>query len=82
MQITSASMLANVLRDQRKNKKISQSEAAKTVGIKQTTISAFENSPESTKLATLFKLLAALDLELSVNPRSAESNTSQWTEEW
>lgn len=86
MQITSAKMLANAVRDQRKAQKITQIETAKLVGIKQTTVSAFENSPEGTKLDTLFKLLAALDLELHVQARNSngesQSNTQQWNEEW
>lgn len=57
-------MLANAVRDQRKTRNITQSENAKLVGIKQNTVSAFENNPDGTKLETLFKLLAALDLEL------------------
>ena len=71
MQITSAKMLANAVRDQRKAQNITQSDTAKLVGIKQTTVSAFENKPEGTKLDTLFKLLAALDLELHIQPRNS-----------
>ncbi|MCD9494075.1 helix-turn-helix domain-containing protein [Photobacterium carnosum] len=86
MQITSAKMLANAVRDQRKAQNITQSNTAKLVGIKQTTVSAFENTPEGTKLDTLFKLLAALDLELHVQPRNStaetQSNNQQWNEEW
>ncbi|WP_232601407.1 helix-turn-helix domain-containing protein [Photobacterium carnosum] len=41
MQITSAKMLANAVRDQRKAQNITQSNTAKLVGIKQTTVSAF-----------------------------------------
>ncbi|OBU16249.1 XRE family transcriptional regulator [Photobacterium aquimaris] len=86
MQITSAKMLANAVRDQRKRQNITQSDAAKLVGIKQTTVSAFENTPEGTKLDTLFKLLAALDLELQVQPRNSNaeirSSNQQWNEEW
>ncbi|MBP2701081.1 helix-turn-helix domain-containing protein [Photobacterium lucens] len=86
MQITSAKMLANAVRDQRKAQSRTQSDTAKLVGIKQTTVSAFENNPESTKLETLFKLLAALDLELHVQPRNTntEPHTAQqkWNEEW
>ncbi len=79
-------MLANAVRDQRKAQKITQTETAKLVGVKQTTVSAFENTPEGTKLDTLFKLLAALDLELHVQARNSngesKSNTQQWNEEW
>ncbi|MCJ8273474.1 MAG: helix-turn-helix domain-containing protein [Psychrosphaera sp.] len=87
MQITSPQMLANILREQRKQQKLSQNDAAASVGIKQTTISAFENAPNGTRLETLFKLLAALDLELAINPRTAKALDSaapdnQWQEEW
>jgi len=84
MHITSAAMLANVLRDKRKRKGLSQNEAGKSVGIKQTTVSAFENSPEGTRLETLFKLLAALELELHVAERKSSSETtgSDWDQEW
>lgn len=86
MQITSAKMLANAVRDQRKTRNITQSETAKLVGIKQNTVSAFENNPGGTKLETLFKLLAALDLELHLQPRNTttepHTNTKKWSEEW
>ena len=86
MQITSAKMLANAVRDQRKTRNITQSETAKLVGIKQNTVSAFENNPDGTKLETLFKLLAALDLELHLQPRNTtaapQTNTQKWSEEW
>jgi len=86
MQVTSAKILANVVRDQRKAQKMTQIETAKLVGMKQATVSAFENAPEGTKLDTLFKLLAALDLELHVQPRNSNNESdraaSQWNEEW
>ncbi|PSW35856.1 transcriptional regulator [Photobacterium phosphoreum] len=86
MQITSAKMLANAVRDQRKTRNITQSETAKLVGIKQNTVSAFENNPDGTKLETLFKLLAALDLELHLQPRNTtaelHTNAQKWSEEW
>ncbi|MCD9511545.1 helix-turn-helix domain-containing protein [Photobacterium phosphoreum] len=86
MQITSAKILANAVRDQRKTRNITQSETAKLVGIKQNTVSAFENNPDGTKLETLFKLLAALDLELHLQPRNTTAelhiNTQKWSEEW
>lgn len=83
MKVTSAGALAQAVRDQRKVNKLTQSETAEQVGIKQTTVSDFENKPESTKLETLFKILSALDLELHVVKRgsSLPDNTS-WTQEW
>ncbi|WP_366537243.1 helix-turn-helix domain-containing protein, partial [Salmonella enterica] len=77
MKVTSPSLLAAAVRDQRKLSKLTQSEAAKQVGIKQTTVSDFELRPESTKLETLFKLLSALDLELHVVKRGSTLDDSK-----
>jgi HTH-type transcriptional regulator / antitoxin HipB len=53
------------------------------VGLRQETVSAFENKPDNTKLATLFKLLAALDLELQIVLRgTANKANSGWDQEW
>ncbi|EHF3306455.1 helix-turn-helix domain-containing protein [Salmonella enterica subsp. enterica serovar Montevideo] len=83
MKVTSPSLLAAAVRDQRKLSKLTQSEAAKQVGIKQTTVSDFELRPESTKLETLFKLLSALDLELHVVKRGSTLGDSKvWDREW
>jgi len=71
MKVTSPALLAAAVRDQRKISKLTQTETAKQVGVKQTTVSDFENRPESTKLETLFKILAALDLELHVVKRGS-----------
>ncbi len=82
MKVTSPSLLAAAVRDQRKLSKLTQSEAAKQVGIKQTTVSDFELRPESTKLETLFKLLSALDLELHVVKRGSILDDSKvWDRE-
>ncbi|NHB93849.1 transcriptional regulator [Photorhabdus cinerea] len=84
MSITSAKMLAHALRNERKKRKLSQDKVADSIGIKQSTVSEFENYPDGTRLETLFKLLAALDLELQVTKRgallhawSSSSNNSQ-----
>ena len=83
MRVTSPTLLAAAVRDQRKISKLTQSEAAKQVGIKQTTVSDFELRPESTKLETLFKLLSALDLELHVVTRGSTLDDSKvWDREW
>lgn len=83
MKVTSAQQLSNVLKDHRKQQKQSQTVVARKVGLRQDTISSFENTPEGTRLDTLFKLLSALNLELEVKPRgSIYSNTEQWPEEW
>lgn len=82
MYITSPDQLATVIRNARKEKSITQAEAASLVGIKQATVSAFENHPEGTQLDTLFKILSALELQLTVLPRNLPPEHCGWTEEW
>jgi len=90
MKITSAKQLANTLQDTRKTKSLSQTDVAKQVGIRQDTVSRFELNPDSTKLDTLFKMLAALNLELHVTSRGNDlpsenvnaKHNSTWKEEW
>ena len=90
MKITSAKQLANALQDTRKTKALSQTDVAKQVGIRQDTVSKFEHNPDSTKLDTLFKMLAALNLELHVAPRGKGLPSEiedvkghvAWKEEW
>ncbi|WP_019211224.1 helix-turn-helix domain-containing protein [Yersinia massiliensis] len=83
MKITSAAMLANRLRNERKKSKLTQRKTAETVGLKQSTVSEFENHPDGTRLDTLFKLLAALDLELQVRPRNSNiKDNTTWDQEW
>ncbi|MND15781.1 Antitoxin HipB [compost metagenome] len=83
MKVTSPGLLASAVRDQRKISKQTQAETAKQVGIKQTTVSDFEIRPESTRLETLFKILAALDLELHVVKRGSPLDEGKvWDREW
>lgn len=83
MKVTSPALLANAVRDQRKIKKLTQSQTAELVGIKQSTVSDFENRPDSTKLETLFKILSALDLELQVVQKGITLDKEKiWTKEW
>ncbi|AIU87133.1 MULTISPECIES: helix-turn-helix domain-containing protein [Pectobacterium] len=82
MKITSAGMLAHAMRDERKKHKLNQSQVAESMGIKQSTVSDFENHPEGTRLETLFKLLAALDLELHLSKRGEPQAGQEWSEEW
>lgn len=83
MIVHSSKELAEFMRDRRKRRKLSQAETGDRVGIKQATISTFENNPEGTKLETLFKLLSALDLELLIIPKEEAHQYNQgWQEEW
>lgn len=82
--IYSPQQLANCLKLIRQKNHWTQSELARRVGIKQATISHFENNPEMTTLATLFKILQALEVHMIIadnsqlpaqdNPASAEDS--------
>jgi HTH-type transcriptional regulator/antitoxin HipB len=63
--------LAQVLRAWRKGKKLTQLVAGKNVGLLPKTISALEQKPEGSSIASLFRLLSALDLELVVREKAA-----------
>ena len=83
MRVTSPQMLPQALRDARIQRKLSQQATASQTGMKQTTVSAFENHPDGTRIETLFKLLSALDLELHLAKRDSEPDKSQgWDQEW
>lgn len=66
---TSPQSLGLILRDARKRKGLSQTEAGKCVGIDQPTLSKIERGESNARIDTLFRLLAALDMELIVQPR-------------
>lgn len=89
MKVTNSKQLSSYLKDVRITQKLSQGKVASKVGIRQDTVSSFEQHPDSTKLETFFKILSALNLELTVTPRNAKAAnnessaaTSAWKEEW
>lgn len=71
MLIHNLNELALFVRSQRKILALSQEEVAKRVGLKQKTISAFENNPTNVKLSTLFLILSAVNLDLELLPKMA-----------
>jgi len=62
--------LGNALRQARKAKGLTQAELASQAGIWQRTVSNIETSTSGAKVDTIFDLLAALDLEIHIVPRS------------
>ncbi|KAG1649468.1 putative HTH-type transcriptional regulator y4dL [Nymphon striatum] len=62
--------LGHAIRQARKAKNLTQTELAAMSGVWQETISKIENGSGGTKLETLFDLVAALDLEITVTERS------------
>lgn len=67
--VVSPESLGQSLRAERKLKGLSQKAVGHCVGMEQHTISKIEKGNPGTELNTLFRLLAALDLELVVQPR-------------
>lgn len=59
--------LANKLKLYREQKGWTQTDIAKRIGVKQSTISNFENHPDKTQLATLFKIVQAMEVVLQVH---------------
>ncbi|WP_321530495.1 helix-turn-helix transcriptional regulator [uncultured Desulfuromonas sp.] len=72
---TSPQSLGLILRAARKRKGLSQTKAGKSVGIDQPTLSKIERGESNARLDTLFRLLAALDMELIIKPRETSSET-------
>jgi HTH-type transcriptional regulator/antitoxin HipB len=65
--------LGVVLQRCRKAAGLSQEALTVRIHLRQATISALENSATDTRLGTLFDILAVLDLELVVRPRTKGS---------
>jgi len=84
--IYSPVQLANYLKLTRQKNNWTQSELARKIGIKQATVSNFENNPDNITLTTFFKLLQALELTMVLYEKgeTVEDNTSiqQQDVEW
>lgn len=65
----SPQQLGAILRRYRKKGRLTQTEVAAKTQLRQATISALESGEAGTQLKTLTDVLAALDLELVVQPR-------------
>ena len=68
-EINSPTQLANYMRLVRQKNRWTQSELAKRIGIKQATISNFENNPDKATVTTLFKILQSLDMVMVVHEK-------------
>lgn len=69
MAIRNSKDLGAVIRKARLDKNLSQTELARRASMRQALISDLENGTHSATLDTLIKILAALDLDLSIVPR-------------
>ena len=85
MLIHTPKALASFCSSHRRSKKLSQAYVGTEVCLKQTTVSKFELKPDNTHLDTLFRILAALDLEMQIVPKEKSReliDQKKWTEEW
>ncbi len=65
--------LGNMVRRARKQRELSQTQLGQMAGMRQETISLIETGNAAAKLETILTVLAALDLEFRIVPRSKGS---------
>lgn len=80
-QVATPAQLATVLRGARNELGLTQRQAGAKVGLLPKTVSAMETYPERSSVASLFKLLSALELELVLQPKSTGASRVS-SEEW
>lgn len=69
--------LAAVLRGQRQAMGLTQKEVASRVGLLPKTVSVLETDPARSSIASLFKLLSALELEIVLKSKQQASDPSK-----
>lgn len=74
--VYSTKSLGHAVKRQRKAKKLTQKEAGSVFKIDQTTVSDIEQGAAGTRLETLFRMLAALGLEMVIRPKQSASSVS------
>lgn len=65
--------LGTVIQRTRKQLGLTQTQLANLAGLRQEKVSIVENGQEGAKLSTIFALLAALNLEITIEARSGKS---------
>jgi HTH-type transcriptional regulator/antitoxin HipB len=71
--VYSPKSLGIAIKQRRKAKKLSQHNAGLSFKLDQTTISSIEQGAPGTRLETIFRMLAALDLEMIIKPKKTNS---------
>jgi HTH-type transcriptional regulator/antitoxin HipB len=61
--------LGNLVRERRKALGLTQAALADKVGLRQATISQIETGSNSTRIDTLLRVIAMLDMDLTIGPR-------------
>lgn len=84
--IYSPIQLANTMKLVRQKNNWTQSDLAKRIGIKQATISNFENNPDNTTLTTFFRILQSLGMAMALYEKddvaSGSDNNTQQGLDW
>lgn len=84
--IYSPIQLANTMKLVRQKNSWTQSELAKRIGIKQATISNFENNPDNATLTTFFRILQSLGMTMALYEKddamSGSDNNNQQGLDW
>ena len=76
--IKTPAQLGSVLKGFRRDRKLTQAAVGAKVGLPQNAISEIESKPDRSSVARIFRLLAALDLDLVIRPRKASDNRTDW----
>ncbi len=78
--VFSPQSLGQALRRQRKAKKLNQEKAGGFLNLGQSTVSNIEMGTPGTQIETIFRLLAALDLEMVIRskPKAKEKKSEDW----
>ncbi|PCJ43900.1 MAG: transcriptional regulator [Alphaproteobacteria bacterium] len=66
----SAKQVGAIIRRYRRNKGLTQNDISEKIRIRQATVSRLETGEYDTSLRTIFDVLAALDLEITIRERS------------
>jgi HTH-type transcriptional regulator/antitoxin HipB len=78
--VYSPESLGGVIKRQRKAKSLNQKQAGEAFRLQQSTVSSIEQGAAGTRIDTLFRMLAALDLEMVI--RSKDSPALFESENW
>ncbi len=73
---TSPKVLGQILKSARNQKGLTQDQAGNLVGITQAMVSRIERGESNARIDTLFRLMAALEMEMTLGPREKTMDQS------
>lgn len=76
--LKTTSQLGALLKGFRRERELTQADLGARVGLAQNTVSDIEADPGRSSLGRVFKLLAAMELELVIRPRQPGRKSSEW----